>query len=167
MKLRCPVCHASFTVESLCQDDAGRELLGIVARLPPHIGGPVVGYVGLFRAASRDLANDRALRLLNEALALTVDTERLALACAQVVENMRKKQVEAAGLACPETNKPCPFHPQSTWKPLSNHNYLKKVLSDTTFCAPAAQIAGGQAIAAQSKTSAGVAGFQRRRRDGN
>jgi hypothetical protein len=148
MKLRCPICHSAFTVESLCQDDAGRELLGLVARLPGHIAAPVIGYVGLFRAANRDLANDRALRLLNETLALAGDTERLAQACSQVVEIMRNKQQSS-----------------SEWKPLSNHNYLKKVLADIPATAPVA-CAPAMLSGPTSKTAAGVAGFQRARHGG-
>lgn len=112
---RCPVCHSRIGLEQLVQDEAGRELLSLIAKLEKNTGMVLVTYIGLFRSASRDLANDRALRLANEALELAPQ-QQLLPALAQVVESMRSKQ-QVGG-----------------FKPLSNHNYLKRVLesSDTS-----------------------------------
>ncbi|MDG2881475.1 hypothetical protein P7M59_26635, partial [Vibrio parahaemolyticus] len=61
MKLsRCPVCHANLHLEALVQDDAGRELLGEVAKLPDFVAKPMLSYLGLFRPAKQDLSNARA-----------------------------------------------------------------------------------------------------------
>jgi hypothetical protein len=69
----------------------------------------LVGYMGLFRSKSRDLANDRALRIAQEALELA-PVEILVPALAHTVESMRAKQ--QAG----------------QFTPLTGHNYLKRVL---------------------------------------
>jgi hypothetical protein len=73
-------------------------------------GTALVGYIGLFRSHNRDLANDRALRLLREVLEL--GGAEIAPALAEVVEAMRSKAQQNPAV----------------WKPLSNHNYLKRVI---------------------------------------
>ena len=106
---RCPVCHSRLQLEALVQDEAGRALLALVARLDTQTSAALVTYLGLFRSPTRDLANERALRLANEALGLVPasDTARLALALSETVEALRGRQPR---------------------QPLKNHNYLKKVL---------------------------------------
>ena len=94
------------------QDEAGRELMALVAKLDTQTGAALVSYLGLFRSASRDLANERALKLASETLALmprldTLDTAQLPIALSETVEVLRGKQPR---------------------QPLKNHNYLKKVL---------------------------------------
>lgn len=106
---RCPTCHSRIHLEAVAQDEAGRELLALLAGADKNVGTALVGYLGLFRAKSRDLANDRALRLAKEVLALA---EPIALVPALVytVDSMRSKQQSGQ------------------FKPLANHNYLKRVL---------------------------------------
>ena len=105
---RCPVCHSRIGLEALAQDEAGRELLGLLAKLDTDSGTALVGYLGLFRAQTRDLANDRALRLAKEVLALSESLPALAEAMRITGEQIRAKGGDA----------------------LSNHNYLRKVLGD-------------------------------------
>ena len=109
---RCPICHSRISLEALVQDEAGRELMALVAKLDTQTGAALVSYLGLFRSASRDLANERALKLARETLALmpkmdALDTAQLAVALSETVEALRAKQPR---------------------QPLKNHNYLKKVL---------------------------------------
>ncbi|SEQ24235.1 hypothetical protein SAMN03080615_00863 [Amphritea atlantica] len=106
---RCPICHSRLSLESLVQDEAGRDLLALLARLEKNTGTALVTYIGLFRSPSRDLANDRALRLANEALELA-EPNVLTAALVHTVESMRAKQQ------------------LGHFKPLSNHNYLRRVL---------------------------------------
>ncbi len=112
MQCKCPVCKSKFPLESLFQDQAGSEMMGLLATLPAGIAPRLLSYIGLFRAANRDLTFDRALRLLKETLKVCDDMERLAAGCEKTVENMRKKQQK------------------NDFKPLDNQNYLKEVLSD-------------------------------------
>ena len=104
---RCPVCHARIGIDALVQDEAGRELMSLLCRLNTDSGSAVVGYLGLFRSGSRDLSNDRALKLAKDALSLA-SLEMVALAMRQTLDSLQGK----------------------TGKPLTNHNYLKKVLED-------------------------------------
>ena len=106
---RCPVCHSRLHLDAIVQDESGRELLAWMAKLDRSVAVPLVAYLSLFRSKSRDLANDRALRLVEETMQLA-PADHLVPALVQTVETMRAKQ-QAGG-----------------FKPLANHNYLKQVL---------------------------------------
>jgi len=97
-----------MSIEALVQDEAGRELLGLLCKLDTACAAALVGYLSLFRSDRRDLSNDKALRLANEALALG-PLLTVAQAMQKTVDNLRAQ--------CSQK--------------LSNHNYLKKVRADT------------------------------------
>lgn len=106
---RCPVCHSRIALEQLVQDEAGRELLAMLAKLDTLTGTALVSYIGLFRSTNRDLANDRALKLAQETLAIEA-VQWLTPALQETVEAMKEKRA------------------QGDVKTLANHNYLKRVL---------------------------------------
>ncbi len=114
MKLRCPCCHASNSLEAYTADEAGRELLVTLAK-SGALFRPLVAYLGLFRPASRDLSHDRALKLAREVLELAADPRALAQALSETVEAMRQKRQEG------------------DVRPLKNHNYLKRVLESVAL----------------------------------
>jgi len=120
MNLQCPCCHARFSLETALQDDAARELLWLLADLEPRLARAIAGYLGLFRSKGRALNWDRAGRLAHEVLALTPDREALALALAETTEAIWNKR---------EKEPP---------RPMSNHNYLKRVLESLTARRPQA-----------------------------
>ena len=64
------------------QDEAGRQLMASLVPLTIEHGTALVGYIGLFRSHNRDLANDRALRLMREVLALGY--QKIAFVAAQL-----------------------------------------------------------------------------------
>ena len=111
---RCPICHSRIHLDALIQDSAGRDLLALIAKLDRQLAMPLVTYIGLFRSNKRDLANDRAYRLASDVLSLG-EGAALTIALSQTTEQMRNK----AALG--------------QFKPLSNHNYLKRVLEDTVL----------------------------------
>ena len=53
MDVRCPSCHSTFTLEQVAEDEALRELMGIIADLPRETSRPLAAYIGLFRGKSR------------------------------------------------------------------------------------------------------------------
>lgn len=110
MRLRCPVCHAEASLEAWAENEAARELMGILSGLDATLGRALAAYLGLWRSSSRALSWERALRVAREALALEPDAGRLAAGMSQTVEAMRSKR-EAGDV-----------------RPLSNHNYLRRVL---------------------------------------
>lgn len=110
MRIKCPSCFAEFDLLSALDSEAGRSLMGLLAKLDPTLSRPLVSYLSLFRSASRALSWDRALKLAKEVLALENNHARLSTGLAKAVETLREKQVTGS------------------WKPLTNHNYLKRVL---------------------------------------
>lgn len=113
MKLgRCPICHSHIHLDALIQDDAGSELLGVLAGLGRPLARPLVQYLALFRPAKSDLSNARALRLAQETLALA-DRDTLTAALANTVRSLHEKRQ------------------QGQTQPLKNHNYLRQVLGST------------------------------------
>lgn len=110
MRLRCPVCHAEAALEAWAEDEAAREMMGLLSGLEATLGRALVAYLGLWRSPSRALAWERALRLAREVLALEPDAARLAAALSQTVEQLRGKREAGDGRA------------------LSSHGYLKRVL---------------------------------------
>lgn len=104
---RCPVCHARIGLEALVQDEAGRELLGLLCKLDTESGSALVGYLSLFRSSTRDLANAKALKLAKSVLALA-SIGLVTAAMQQTLDSLHGKGSRA----------------------LTNHNYLKKVLED-------------------------------------
>lgn len=105
---RCPVCHSHIDLVAMMEDEAGRELLAFISKLPPHITRALLPYLTLFRTGKRDLSLSRTLILMQETLNLTGDKETLAAAMLETTESIRNKQ---------------------SGKPLKNHNYLKQVLA--------------------------------------
>lgn len=68
MKLRCPACGTSASLDVLLAHDGARDALAQVFRLSGALGGALVRYLGLFRPESRELSLDRVARLLGEVL---------------------------------------------------------------------------------------------------
>jgi len=111
MKLgRCPICHSHIQLEALIQDDAGSELLGLLANLGRPLARPLVQYLGLFRPAKQDLSNARALKLARETLDIA-DRDSLIAALQDTVRSIHEKRTKGQV------------------QPLKNHNYLKQVLA--------------------------------------
>lgn len=124
MQLTCPCCHARYPLGAALDRDAGAELLATLADTPPALARPLVAYLGLFRARTTQLGWDRAGRLAREVLALTSDAAALQAALADTVATMDEKRQ------------------QGGFKPLANHNYLKRVLETTS-----ARVAAGSVLA--------------------
>lgn len=134
---RCPVCHSHISLEAIVQDDAGRELLALLAALDADLARPLVSYLGLFRPPKQDLRNLRALQLAREVQALAEPGPRLAMALTETVESLRAK----AG------------------PPLKNHNYLRRVLEGTPE-QPAAGLMPRTTPGRASKTAAAYAALE-------
>ncbi|MBM96504.1 MAG: hypothetical protein CMI09_11755 [Oceanospirillaceae bacterium] len=122
---RCPICHHRISLEAIAKDQAGRELLAVLARLDDATAQALIGYLGLFRSPTRDLSNDRALALAKDALALEAP-QWLVPALQQTTDAIHTKRANGGQV-----------------KPLKNHNYLKEVLASV--------IAGG-VIAIEQRT---------------
>jgi hypothetical protein len=141
MNLTCPCCHAKFPLDAALEGDAAGELLAVFTQAGP-LSRPLLAYLGLFRSKARALSFDRAVRLAREVLDLGADPRALAVALGETVEALRSKR------------------DQGQSKPLSNHNYLKRVLESTLPAAPAnvgATHASPALVVAKGKRAQGIA----------
>ncbi|WP_136429841.1 hypothetical protein [Haemophilus influenzae] len=111
MKLcRCPVCHSDIHLDQL-EDDAGRELLGLITELKYGVARPLVSYIALFRPDKSALSNSRAIKLMREVLAMFPASQLLAHSLSETVNAVQKKRKESRNLA-----------------PLNKHRYLMQVM---------------------------------------
>jgi hypothetical protein len=111
MQLTCPCCHAHVPLEAALQDEAGRELVGMLAAMQPGLALPLVHYLAFFRPAKQQLGWGRALRLAREVINLAPFAPEL----------LTSALIEAARALDEKRQQP-------GWKPMGNHNYLKRVL---------------------------------------
>jgi hypothetical protein len=155
MQLSCPCCHAHIPLEAALQDEAGRELVGALARMEPALALPVVHYLGFFRPAKQQLGWGRALRLMRETLELQPDAAVLTAALLEANRSLDEKRAAGA------------------WKPLGNHQYLRRVLESASARqgpkAPVRDDVGGAAVPAgprapQSRTGAALQALEGMRR---
>ena len=66
MRLTCPCCGATLSLEALLNDTAARQAVATALSLPADLGPRLLRYLGLFRPAQRSLTWERAASLLNE-----------------------------------------------------------------------------------------------------
>lgn len=66
MRLTCPCCGATNSLEALLNDAAARRAVAAALALPAGLGGRLLRYLGLFRPPQRGLTWDRAAKLLDE-----------------------------------------------------------------------------------------------------
>ncbi len=136
MQLNCPCCHARFPFEAALQDDAAREVNGLLVAMQPQLLRPLISYIGLFRAGGRQLSWDRAQRLMTETCNLApFDVPALATALIETVAALDEKRA------------------QPGWKPLANHNYLKRVLESTTARQTGAVLTGDLVVAGDMRSA--------------
>ncbi|MBL3601596.1 MAG: hypothetical protein JMN25_17320 [gamma proteobacterium endosymbiont of Lamellibrachia anaximandri] len=68
MRLVCPTCGATGSLEMFLNDAAGRKAIQAALQLPSPLSKQVMAYIGLFRPGKRSLTWDRVEKLLNELL---------------------------------------------------------------------------------------------------
>ena len=140
MLIHCPACGTDFPLVAALQDDAARELVGLLAS-EPALFAATINYLSLFKPAKSRLSWTRALDLTKSALELEPNRAQLAAAMIKTAEAIRAK----------------------SGKQLKNHNYLKQVLEappGASLGAQASRLPCKQSCAApastQSKTATAV-----------
>lgn len=121
MHVQCPCCGEQFPFEAGFADAEGKQLAALFAGLEPKLGRAVLGYLRLFSPAKRGLRTTRAIRLVEELLAL--------VGAGAVSRDARTNETKPA--------------PPRLWAvgieqmliqrerltlPLENHNYLRAVV---------------------------------------
>lgn len=109
MQLTCPCCHARYPLEAATQDEAARELLELSTKAG-ELWPLIVLYMTFFRPSKTALAWSRAKRLAKQTLELSSHTAALAEALHEACAALAEKRA------------------QPGWKPMTGHNYLKRVL---------------------------------------
>lgn len=144
MQLNCPICHTAFPIEAALQHEAGREVMAMLAGMQPQLALPLIHYIGFFRPAKQQLGWGRALRLMHEVVMLMpTPVETLVLGLTEAARGLDEKRT------------------QPGWKPLGNHNYLRRCLdSAQARSEPVAAPAVAPPPAALSKAGAGLVALE-------
>lgn len=66
MKLACPACNATFSLDVVLAQSAARDAMAHALALPAPLGKLLLAYLGLFRPAKRQLTWERVATLLGE-----------------------------------------------------------------------------------------------------
>ena len=107
MEIKCPCCKAKLTLEHIVLDQVRSDLFGIIFSQPKPLQTAIVSYLALFRVEI-EIKHDKALRLVKEIFNLTYSSlDNLTAALEITIDSLR---------ASP------------TFHPLTNHEYLTKVL---------------------------------------
>ncbi|HCL40577.1 MAG TPA: hypothetical protein DHW73_04290 [Pseudomonas sp.] len=121
MQLTCPCCGEQFPLEAGMADDEGKRLAALFAGMEPKLGKAVLQYLRLFSPAKRSLRTSKAIRLVEDLLALvtpgtvtrdarTTDTRRATPTLwAMGIEQMLSAR-------------------EKLTLPLDNHHYLRAVV---------------------------------------
>ena len=152
MQLNCPCCHAAFPLEVALQHEAGREVMAMLAGMQPELSLPLMHYIGYFRPAKQQLGWGRALRLMRETVGLLPLPPDVLVAGLQEAARTLDEKRAAPG-----------------WKPLGNHNYLKRCLESAQARHDAGAVVqlqpeGGQARLPRSKAGAALVALEGMRR---
>jgi hypothetical protein len=70
MRLTCPCCGATLSLEALLNDVAARQAVAAALALPANLGPRLLRYLALFRPPNRSLTWERVARLLGELQAM-------------------------------------------------------------------------------------------------
>jgi hypothetical protein len=138
---RCPTCHAHLDLASMVEDEAGRELMSELAKLPTRLAGSLLSYLCLFRPEKQDLRNSRSLGLLRETLSLCSDHYLLGAAVEQTSQQLQQQRLRGA------------------WRPLTSHGYLRQVMAGI------AERAGQEVMPATTNTTSSISPEAARRQE--
>lgn len=142
MRIRCPSCHAEHALEACLEDEAAREMMGLLADLPRETSRPLAAYLGLWRPKTRALGWERALRIARETLTLHDDPTVLGASLSETVEAIRAKRDQGAD-----------------HRALNSHNYLRRVLESVADRGQTLPVAAGPRTGnapAPSRSAAGL-----------
>jgi len=118
-----------------------RTPLAVLLAMSPDLARALVHYLSFFRPLKQQLGWGRALRLSREVQALSAEPARLYAGLVEVGRSLDDKR-QLAG-----------------WKPLGNHNYLKRVL-ETVEARDDLVVPAKAAVAPKSRMGAGLVALE-------
>lgn len=128
MRLTCPCCGATLSLEALLNDVAARQAVATALTLPASLGPRLLRYLGLFRPAQRSLTWERAAGLLAE-LQTMIDA-------GQIRRNGRSWPAPHAVWA---SALDAVLERKNLTLPLKSHGYLLEIIAGMTDRAEAEQ----------------------------
>lgn len=117
MRLICPSCGATHSVEAWTNDPEAREALAIAAGLPREVARWALPYIALFRPEKRALTWKRARRLLEDL--------RDLVAAPEVQWNQKPPRPNPPAAWARALEQICAHPPKRL--PLESHNYLRAI----------------------------------------
>ena len=121
MQLQCPCCGEQFPVEAGFADADGKRLAALLAAMEPRLGKAVLNYLRLFSPAKRGLRMVKAIRLVEELLAL-VEAGQVQRESRTSDSKPAAPRLWAAGIEQMVLTR------ERLQLPLENHNYLRAVV---------------------------------------
>jgi hypothetical protein len=121
MQIQCPCCGEQFPFEAGFADADGKQLAALFAKLDPKLGRAVLGYLRLFSPARRGLRMTKAVRLVEELLAL-VEAGQVQRDARSSDSKPAPSRLWAAGIEQMIVQR------DRLQLPLENHNYLRAVV---------------------------------------
>lgn len=121
MRATCPECGAQAHVSAFFVEDDGKRLFALAAEMQPELGRAVTGYLGLFKPVKTALRLARAVKLVQELVALVATGD----VCKDERNGVRRPaspSIWAAGIETMLAQR------ASLSLPLDNHNYLRAVV---------------------------------------
>lgn len=119
--LQCPTCGEQFPFEAGFADADGKKLAALLAGLDPKLGRAVLNYLRLFSPAKRGLRTTKAIRLVEELLAL-VESGQVQRDARSTESKPATVRLWTAGIDQMVLGR------ERLQLPLENHNYLRAVV---------------------------------------
>ena len=121
MRATCPDCGAQGHVSAFFAEDDGKRFAVQLAGMQPELGRAVIAYLGLFKPVKTALRMARAVKLVQELIAL-VDTGDVCKDERNGVRRPASPSTWAAGIETMLVQR------AALTLPLENHNYLRAVV---------------------------------------
>lgn len=121
MQIQCPCCGEQFPFEAGFADADGKQLAALFAKLEPKLGRAVLNYLRLFSPAKRGLRMTKAIRIVEELLAL-VESGQVQRDARTTESKPAPPRLWAAGIEQMIAQR------DRLSLPLDSHNYLRAVV---------------------------------------
>lgn len=149
MRATCPDCGAQAHLSAFFVEDDGKRLAALLADMQPELGRAVIGYLGLFKPAKTALRLARAVKLVQELVALV----EAGSVCRDERGGVRRPATPGMWANCIEQML---SQRASLTLPLDTHNYLRAVVFGLADKADAATERQKEDAARAGKHLAGV-----------
>lgn len=146
MRVQCPCCGEQYPLEAGLQDDDGKRLAALFAGMEPKLGRAVLAYLRLFSPAKRSLRMTKAIKLVEELVALV---EAGAVSRDARTNESRPATARMWTLGIEQMLQ----QRERLLLPLENHNYLRAVVWGIATDPQQAQLAVASASSSRPRAA--------------